>query len=282
MEKKIFEKDGLFYINYCELEGLKKENDKLFAIGKCQKCNGTGFIRPFLHIENGLCFNCNGTGIIKTKIKSFKSLKNAENSIKREEQKILEKKQKLYNETLQKIDNLKMEKIYILSPENDTFSIKEKLFENGCVFRKYFYKNNKIGIENLKLFELNVKSYILDNTDLFKNCNTSKQFLYSLASFIDKNMENLYNEKQTINMDFTDFAENKKYVFDITRILAKKRFDNRFGTSTFYILLDNNKRKIKYITSKILPDKELIGKIEGTIKQKTDDLLVITRIKKVI
>jgi len=31
----------------------------------CSKCNGTGYISAFKHINNGICFKCGGTGEIK-------------------------------------------------------------------------------------------------------------------------------------------------------------------------------------------------------------------------
>ena len=39
-------------------------------IGECIKCDGSGYINAFGHINGGKCFLCNGTGKIAGEIKS--------------------------------------------------------------------------------------------------------------------------------------------------------------------------------------------------------------------
>jgi DnaJ-class molecular chaperone len=34
---------------------------------QCGKCDGSGKIRAFSHIENGSCFQCGGTGVIRSR-----------------------------------------------------------------------------------------------------------------------------------------------------------------------------------------------------------------------
>ena len=36
--------------------------EKLTGFEKCGKCGGKGWIRSYIHIENGKCFECGGTG----------------------------------------------------------------------------------------------------------------------------------------------------------------------------------------------------------------------------
>lgn len=35
-----------------------KQND----LDMCNKCNGTGFLKHYEHVNNGTCYSCNGTG----------------------------------------------------------------------------------------------------------------------------------------------------------------------------------------------------------------------------
>jgi DnaJ-class molecular chaperone len=42
------------------IANTKQNNNKL-----CDKCNGTGYIGRYKHIEGGVCFDCQGTGIRK-------------------------------------------------------------------------------------------------------------------------------------------------------------------------------------------------------------------------
>lgn len=278
--ERVFEKEGLYYIAEEENFDLKRDESRLIEVRKCPKCNGRGWIGDFMHIENGLCFNCNGSGTITRTIKTFKTLNGAEKHIKLQEKKALDKENKLKADTLQRLENLGITKVYVVSPEINTYLIKDKLFENGCIFRRYFFKEDNKGIEDLKLVELDVKDYIKENITAFYNVYTRKQLLYSLADFVIDNIKPL--QDKLVNSDFAEFVDGKKYGFTIKQVLVKKDFDGFYGVSTYYVLLDNESRKIQYTTSRTLQDNDLLGNITATIKAKKDDLLVVTRVKKVV
>ena len=36
---------------------------------ECYRCNGTGYIRHFSHVQNGQCFACGATGVVKVSVK---------------------------------------------------------------------------------------------------------------------------------------------------------------------------------------------------------------------
>lgn len=32
----------------------------------CNRCNGSGYLRQFNHVEGGVCFKCRGAGTVKS------------------------------------------------------------------------------------------------------------------------------------------------------------------------------------------------------------------------
>lgn len=44
----------------------KSLNDKLIDgyYSKCDRCNGSGFLPQYSHIQNGICFKCGGEGVV--------------------------------------------------------------------------------------------------------------------------------------------------------------------------------------------------------------------------
>jgi hypothetical protein len=38
------------------------------TLDSCGKCDGTGVIQAFRHIDNGVCYACNGVGQVTTKV----------------------------------------------------------------------------------------------------------------------------------------------------------------------------------------------------------------------
>lgn len=161
-----------------------------------------------------------------------------------------------------------------------TLSIKNELLKNGCIFSgKFYFKENEIGLENLELVELDVTDYIKENITRFYNSYTRFYILQNLSDFVTEKVSPLV-KKDNFNTDFSKYSLNKKYSFDIKKILFKKSFDGFYGLSFLYILVDNNNSKLMYSTQRKLENEDLLGNIQATIKEKKDDLLVVTRIKK--
>ena len=278
--EKVFEKDGLFYIAEKENTDIVRKNDDLVYIYTCPKCNGEGWIRPFLQIQGGICFDCYGKGKVTKKIKCFKTENGAKKHIELMQKKSIEKENKIKADIINRLENFGIKKLYVVSPETDTYSIKNELLKNGCIFSgKFYFKENKIGLENLELVELDVTDYIKENITRFYNSYTRFYILQNLSDFVTEKVSPLV-KKDYFNTDFSKYSLNKKYSFDIKKILFKKTFDGFYGLSFLYILVDNNNSKLMYSTQRKLENEDLLGNIQATIKEKKDDLLVVTRIKK--
>lgn len=57
---------------------------------KCTKCNGTGVLNEYLHIDNGKCFECNGTGKVEVSEEVQKRNLERDQWLKEREQKALD------------------------------------------------------------------------------------------------------------------------------------------------------------------------------------------------
>lgn len=277
MEEKIFEFEGLYYRAYSELDGLKKVDGKLYRTCKCSKCGGLGYIPFFGHIENGICFECYGNKYVTEKIKCYKSLKNAEKSIENDKRKEEIKKQKEIEKIWESLHNVVNDKIYIISPENaNLFDKKDYLKENGCIWSgKVWYKENNFGLDNFIVKVVDIVDYVKENILHFKDLYNRYYILKGFTEFVNditKDFASIYNT------DFTDFVVGNKYDFIIDKVLVKKTINTIYGYSNFYILLDNNNRKLQYTTTKEL---ENLHNCIATLKDIQNDTLVITRLKQV-
>ncbi len=50
----------------------------------CERCNGTGQLKAYGHVQNGVCFLCSGTGEVKPK----KASKPSSKSIQKEQERL--------------------------------------------------------------------------------------------------------------------------------------------------------------------------------------------------
>ena len=204
-------------------------------------------------------------------------MKNAEKSIENDKRKEEIKKQKEIEKILKNVNTFVNGKLYIVSPENaNIFAKKDYLKENGCIWSgKVWYKENNCGLDNFIVKVVDITDYVKENIlhfkDLYNRYHILKGFT-ELVNDIAKNFASIYNT------DFTDFVVGNKYDFIIDKVLVSKRIDTIYGYSNFYILVDNNNRKLQYTTTKEL---ENLHNCIATLKDIQNDTLVITRLKQV-
>ena len=137
--KKTIERLKSFIVN--KASGIKK-------VVSCCKCSGTGYIKGFSHIQNGVCFTCSGSG----KVLSYKTS---------------EQKQKNY-ELKQTIKELEEKKVL----EDNEFEEWLKFDWNPYVkngykqAEKYF---NKLGIWNAQTIMFYVHEWISNSINQIKH-----------------------------------------------------------------------------------------------------------------
>jgi len=127
----------------------------------CPRCNGRGIIEKYKHVENGVCFECSGSGTV-TQEEYTRIQKDIAKEIKKQQKKNQTKQQNL-------IDSLKKEWfnnsdiIYVLN-EKDTFSIKDKLKNDGALWNKtyhvWYFTESK---NNYNLFSISWNEVLNDN-----------------------------------------------------------------------------------------------------------------------
>lgn len=49
---------------FCMNRKLNLRKDLVVKSRTCVRCNGTGYLPQFKHVENGICFKCRGSGAL--------------------------------------------------------------------------------------------------------------------------------------------------------------------------------------------------------------------------
>ena len=153
----------------------------------CDKCGGTGRLKHYAHVDNGVCFKCGGNGKtgkqLKIKRLSEEELEQAIKQIEEEERIKLEEHQKAwreqakehsYNYCKNEIGVFRNVDTAYIVMEKDTYSIKDELKEMGAkwankVKRWYFeqkpetdYKLKEVKLENCIYFSDNPNPDIIN------------------------------------------------------------------------------------------------------------------------
>ena len=114
--EKIFEYQGLYYINEKEIDGLKVINNKLYCKDYCDKCGGTGHISYYDWYADGVCFECEGKGFRYKPLKTYKTLKGAQKGLNNILNKEIQQKEK-EKEEIRKLNIInELKTIYIVKP----------------------------------------------------------------------------------------------------------------------------------------------------------------------
>lgn len=116
----------------------------------CPKCQGTGYIDQYKHIDSGICFECMGTGYIINKQYTEQEQKKRETKIQNRHWATLEELRGFKNTNI----------LYIV--EGNTYNIKDELKTAGAkwnmFFRAWTFEN-----DNLK-DKYNLKSVKFEET----------------------------------------------------------------------------------------------------------------------
>lgn len=143
----------------------------------CTKCEGTGKLKHFSHVDNGICFKCGGSGKgnrVKIKKQTLKEIEDFKQKLKdkienekdewRENAKIVS-----YNNCKNEIGVFKnTETVYIVM-ENNSYYIKDELKAMGAKWgnkiRRWYFEEKPNT--NYKLKEINLQDFIVfsDNTN---------------------------------------------------------------------------------------------------------------------
>lgn len=278
--EKIFEYQGLYYINEEEIDGLKVINNKLYYKDYCWKCGGTGHISYYDWYADGVCFECNGTGFKYRPLTTYKTLKGAERAIQREIQKSKEHEKQI---ELKKKEIIKKYKtIYVVNPlKEDTKKMKQYLKDIGCVWSgKVWYKNNLDEFNNIQTIKLNMEKELKEKAFILAGMNSIKSKLFYISDIINDKIQPKLDKLNKIifNTDYKDYKLNNKYEFNIKEVLSKHCYESRWGACYYYILLDNKKHKLKYKTARNL---DINGKYIATVKDKENGILTITRLTEI-
>ena len=274
--QKVFKYEKLYYINENELDNLIIRDNKLYYKEKCYKCNGTGHISYFDYYADGVCFECNGTGHKYIHIKTYKTIKGVEKAKQRKIQKQLEYEKQLEIKKQQIIEELKT--IWVVNPKEDTKQLKEYLKDIGCVWSgKVWYKNNLNEFGNIQTIKLNIEKDLKEIVFILTDMNNITSKLLYISNIVNNNIQPKLDElnKMIFNTNYTNYNLNDKYEFDIKEVLSKHCYESAWGPYYYYVLLDNENHKLKYKTSRNL---NINGKYTATIKDKEDDILIITRL----
>lgn len=279
MKEKIFEYQGLYYINEEEIDGLKVINNKLYYKDYCWKCGGTGHISYYDWYAEGVCFECNGTGYKYRLLTTYKTIKGAERAKQRKIQKQLKYEKELKIKKQQVIEELKT--IYVVNPKENTKQLKGYLKDIGCVWSgKVWYKNNLNEFGNIQTIKLDIEKDLRDVVFILTDMSNITSKLLYISNLINNRIQPKLDKlnKEIFNTDYTNYNLNNKYEFIIKEILSKHCYESRWGACYYYTLLDNDNHKLKYKTSRNL---DISGKYTAIVKDKENDLLVITRLTKV-
>ena len=277
--EKIFEYQGLYYINEKEIDGLKVINNKLYCKDYCDKCGGTGHISYYDWYANGVCFKCNGAGYRYRPLTTYKTIKGVEKAKQRKIQKQLEYEKQLEIKKQQIIEELKT--IWVVNPKEDTKQLKEYLKDIGCVWSgKVWYKNNLNEFGNIQTIKLNIEKDLKDVAFILTDMNNITSKLLYVSNIVNNKIQPKLDKlnKMIFNTNYTNYNLNDKYEFDIKEVLSKHCYESRWGACYYYILLDSNKHKLKYKTSRNL---DIKGKYTATIKDKENGILTITRLTEI-
>ena len=277
--QKVFKYEKLYYINENELDNLIIRDNKLYYKEKCYKCNGTGHISYFDYYADGVCFECNGTGHKYIHIKTYKTLKGAERATQRKIQKEQEYKKQQEIQKKEVLNELKT--IYVVNPKEDTKTIKEYLKDIGCIWSgKVWYKNNTKELENIQIIKIDITKELENLLYTLVDINSTKGRLTYISNIINEKIQPIINKLESIkyNTNLDNYNINEKYTFNITEVLSKKCYQSMWGACYYYILLDDNNHKLKYKTGRNL---DISGKYTATIKDKEDELLIVTRLTQI-
>lgn len=277
--EKIFEYQGLYYINEEEIDGLKVINNKLYYKDYCWKCGGTGHISYYDWYAEGVCFECNGTGYKYRPLTTYKTIKGAERAKQRKIQKQLKYEKELEIKKQQVIEELKT--IYVVNPKENTKQLKGYLKDIGCIWSgKVWYKNNLDEFNNIQTIKLNMEKEIKEKAFILAGMNSIKSKLFYISDIINDKIQPKLDKLNKIifNTDYKDYKLNNKYEFNIKEVLSKHCYESRWGACYYYILLDNKKHKLKYKTARNL---DINGKYIATVKDKENGILTITRLTEI-
>lgn len=279
MKEKIFEYQGLYYINEKEINDLKVINNKLYYKDYCDKCGGTGHISYYDWYANGVCFKCNGAGYKYRPFTTYKTLKGVERAKQRKIQKQLKYEKELEIKKQQVIEELKT--IYVVNPKENTKQLKGYLKDIGCVWSgKVWYKNNTKEFENIQIIKIDITKELENLLYTLVDINSTKGRLTYISNIINEKIQPIINKLESIkyNTNLDNYNINEKYTFNITEVLSKKCYQSMWGACYYYILLDDNNHKLKYKTGRNL---DISGKYTATIKDKEDELLIVTRLTQI-
>lgn len=277
--EKIFEYQGLYYINEKEIDGLKVINNKLYCKDYCDKCGGTGHISYYDWYANGVCFKCNGAGYKYRPLTTYKTIKGVEKAKQRKIQKQLKYEKELEIQKKEVLNELKT--IYVVNPKEDTKTIKEYLKDIGCIWSgKVWYKNNTKELENIQIIKIDITKELENLLYTLVDINSTKGRLTYISNIINEKIQPIINKLESIkyNTNLDNYNINEKYTFNITEVLSKKCYQSMWGACYYYILLDDNNHKLKYKTGRNL---DISGKYTATIKDKEDELLIVTRLTQI-
>lgn len=277
--EKIFEYQGLYYINEEEIDGLKVINNKLYYKDYCWKCGWTGHISYYDWYAEGVCFECNGTGYKYRPLTTYKTIKGAERAKQRKIQKQLKYEKELEIKKQQVIEELKT--IYVVNPKENTKQLKGYLKDIGCIWSgKVWYKNNLDEFGNIQTIKLNIEKEIKEKAFILAGMNSIKSKLFYISDIINDKIQPKLDKLNKIifNTDYKDYKLNNKYEFNIKEVLSKHCYESRWGACYYYILLDNKKHKLKYKTARNL---DINGKYIATVKDKENGILTITRLTEI-
>lgn len=127
------------------------------SVIRCPKCNGTGILPEYKHLDNGKCFLCNGKGFIHIdEEKEIKKIDKNKKSIDAYKNKLIKRlKKEWFNNS---------DAIYVVNEKN-TYSIKENIkadggkFQGG-IFSIWYFTEPK---ENYNLIKIEWDDVLNDN-----------------------------------------------------------------------------------------------------------------------
>ena len=261
-------------------DSIRKENNKLYADAecKCYKCNGTGQLLCFGHIDNGICFACNGQG------KFYKEHCRAYTTAEREKMDAAAAAKKERELEKQKAEapakrqawldkyNISNGIILIVAGCN-TYNIKDELKEKGAKFYSglgWFFGTetapDEISDPNAFLFHCDIEKLMYWN-DIGRGPYFLDGALDRMKAYIKSTIA--ARNKETSNSQFVGEIGERLRNMKGTLVSAKYFESNWGGNFIYTFKVDNN--IFTWFTQKVLDfeeNDEII--LTGTVKNHTE------------
>ena len=208
-----------------------KNGTKYYEVTEtCGKCNGTGYIGHYKHIENGVCFACNGTGIhVHTE-----KIMTPEYEMKLESRRKAREEKKLQKAMLESEKNNKafFEKMGFNEDGishavlGDTYDIKDDLKSLGCKW------NAPLGrwITPIELKDYPTYKF---TCDMIYDKNISGTYINDVE--ISDTYVDLCNQLNQANLELKKSESKSEYIGNIKeRMTIDLVLNNSFGYDTDY------------------------------------------------